>query len=361
MTQSNLFSLNSLDTQIWSSLQNSLSDFDPKVNADFWAQNSLRRNAENALIKIAQKNNFTDINSSPPNNGDGFRAIFGLQILIGYKIRFKATANFGTGYRFGDFGITNSIHLAAYNSGLGVGVHNKNFTIDITAAVNLTVGGGQGVPLQSYSSNYNSPIPNLNDFNNSFSYGQLLTWNSNINNKSKFSLDDLQREGMIGFRLGDINVSSNNDTKRFYFGDGGDRAWTGGISVATPLFEVGFQDFSGDYIHKAPIEQELERLKKEIEKIQDDSFLSKEEKNSKIAILDEDLRKLTDNNLHTQTNYQKKLNKASTYFRINNSGYNATIDVIGEAWLQNFIHRKIKDLRFEYNHKKVELWGGKSW
>ena len=58
---------------------------------------------------------------------------------------------------------------------------------------------------------------------------------------------------------------------------------------------------------------------------------------------------------------KKNLNKASTYFKINSNGYNASIDIIGDAWLQNFIHRQIKDLRFEYDHQKTELWGGKSW
>ncbi|WP_452220197.1 hypothetical protein [Lacinutrix salivirga] len=365
MTPTNIFSLNSLKTDLWSKLQNSLNDFDPKDDIDFWAQTSIKRNAESALTKISKNNNFinNNLNPDPPNKGDGFRALFGLQILIGYKIRFKGTASIGTGYRFGDFGITNSLHFAAYNHGLGVGANNKNFTVDITAAVNLTVGGGQGVPLQSYSSNYNSPIPSLNTFKNSFSYGQLLTWNSNIN-KNSFSLDDIQRQGMIGFRLGDFNVSSNNDTKRLYFGDGGDRSWTGGISVATPLFEVGFQDFSGDYIKDAENEKELESLKKQIKKIKN-STLSKDEKKKQLDVLKKELKIYTNNNdnknFHTQTKFQQNLNKASTYFRINNNGNNATIDFIGDAWLQNAIHKGIKDLRFDYQHKKIDIWSGKNW
>jgi len=357
MVQSKLFSLKSLETEVWSSLHNSINEFDPSASADFWAKTSLREKAENALANIAKNNEFTSINSDspidPPNNGNGFRATFGLQLSIGYKVSVRATANIGTGHRFGDFGVTNSLHFAGANS--------KKFVIDITAALNLTVGGGQGVPLQSYATNYNSPIPNLNTFQNSFSYGQLLTWNSNVN-KNQFSLEDIQRQGMIGFRLGDVNVSSNNDTKRFYGGGGRDDSWTGGISIVTPVLEVGFQDFSGDYVHDAPTEQELEDLKQKIKDVKKDDSLSKEEKQKKIEPLDEDLRTLTNNNLHTQTEYQKNLNKASTYFRINNNnGYNATIDLIGPAWLQNVIHRGIKDLRFEYEHKEVELWGGKSW
>ena len=365
MVQSKLFSLKSLETEVWSSLHNSINEFDPSASADFWAKTSLREKAENALANIAKNNEFTSISSDspidPPNNGNGFRATFGLQLSIGYKVSVRATANIGTGFRTGNFGMTNSLHFAAYNSGLGVGANGKKFVVDITAALNLTVGGGQGVPLQSYATNYNSPIPNLNTFQNSFSYGQLLTWNSNIN-KDRFSLDDLHRQGMIGFRLGDVNVSSNNDTKLFYFGDGNDMSWTGGISIATPIFEVGFQDFSGDYIHNAPIEEEREELKRKIKEIKKDDSINKEEKKSLIKEISEKLIDLTDNNLHTQTDYQKNLNKASTYFRINNNnGYNATIDLIGPAWFQNVIHRGIKDLRFEYKHKEIELWGGKSW
>ena len=165
---------------------------------------------------------------------------------------------------------------------------------------------------------------------------------------------------MIGFRLGNFNISSNNDTKRFYFGDGGDRSWTGGISVSTPILEVGFQDFSGKFLKEATNETELKALKNKIKEIKK-SNLSKNEKKKEIAFIDIKLRKLTENNLHTQTAYQQNLNKASTYFRINTNGYNATLDFIGDAWLQNFIHRKIKDLRFNYEHKKAELWFGKSW
>ncbi|QCE43068.1 hypothetical protein [Psychroserpens sp. NJDZ02] len=361
MTESSLFSLNNMETDVWSALQSSVNDFNHKEDIDFWAQSSLKRGAEDALGKIASKNGFTASNGfvDPPKNGNGFRALFGLQISLGYKVRYKATANIGYGQRYGDFGLTNSLHVAAYNGGLGVGVGKKNFTVDITAAVNLTAGGGHSTPLQSYSSNYNSPIPNLNNFQNSFSYGQLLTWNSNVNH-NQFSLDDIQRQGMIGFRLGDFNVSSNNDTSMFYFGDGGDRSWTGGLTVSTPLFEVGFQDFSGKYTENGASETKLKELRQAIKNIKN-SDLSKAEKAEKTALFDKQLSELTDNSLHTQNNYQRNLNKASTYFRINNNGNNATVDFIGDAWLQNFIHRSINDLRFDYQHQKTEVWRGKSY
>ncbi|PID68208.1 MAG: hypothetical protein CR968_02825 [Flavobacteriia bacterium] len=365
MNQFSLLSLHHLEKEIKSAVDYSVFSFQESSTPEAWARHTLKTNVENSLNKLMKQNvslnSLQGAGSPPPDGGmNGFRATIGLQVLLGFKVRFKVSANLGYGYRSGNFGATTSLHFAAYNDGLGVGVGNKNMVVDVTAAVNLTIGGGNGTPLQSYALNYNSPIPNLNTFKNSFSYGQLLTWNSALN-QNQFSLNDIQREGMIGFRLGDVNVSSNNDTKRFYFGDGGDRAWTGGISIVTPLFEIGFQDFSGKYIDRATTERNLEKYRNQIRKIENDIFLSRQEKKDKISSINEQIRRLTNNHLHTQTEYQKNLNKASTYFRVNKDGYNTTIDVIGDAWLQNLIHRAIKDLRFDYQYKTIKIWGGKDW
>ncbi len=361
MVSDSLFNLQSIDTELWSAMNLALFDFgEPHSSADFWAMTSLQRNIESAARKIANKHNSfgSGFGIDPP--GNGFRVTFGLQILVGYKIRLRGNANIGYGNRWGNFGATSSLHFAAYNGGVGTGVHKSNLVVDLTAAVNLTVGGGQGTPLQSYSLNYNSPIPTLNNFQNSFSYGQLLTWNSGVN-ENQFSLDRIQREGMIGFRLGDVNVSTNNDTQRFYLGGGTDMAWTGGISVATPFFEVGFQDFSGDYLHNAEEEKRKDEIDQEIRLLKRNSEMDKLTRKQKISELESRLKHLTDKHYHNQTSYQKNLNKASTYIRVNNNGYNATIDLIGDAWLQNAIHRVIKDFRFEYNHKNTEVWGGRGW
>ncbi|WP_422089881.1 hypothetical protein [Tenacibaculum ovolyticum] len=149
------------------------------------------------------------------------------------------------------------------------------------------------------------------------------------------------------------------NSKLGYFGDKGDRGWTGGISIVTPLIEVGFQDFSGDYQQKAIEERKKEEIDNEIKTIKTNPNLEKEIKKEKIKKLEEDLKKLTYDKYHNQTTYQKNLNKASTYIRFNQqNGYNATIDVIGAAWLQNAIHRTIKDFRFEYEHNNIEGWGG---
>lgn len=343
MVSNSLFNLQSIKSELEKSLHSSLYNFgEPQSTPDFWAATSLQREVEGAARKITNNNNSFGggIGSGPPDHG--FRVTFGLQILVGYKIRLRANANIGYGNRWGNFGATSSLHFAAYNGGLGTGVNKKDLVVDLTAAVNLTVGGGQATPLQSYSLNYNSPIPTLNNFQNSFSYGQLLTWNSGVN-ENQFSLDRIQREGMIGFRLGDVNVSTNNDTKRLYLGGGTDMAWTGGISVATPFFEVGFQDFSGDYFREGKSRETNDDI---------DRALMRSEKENRNPFTER---------YHRQTEYQKNLNKASTYIRVNNNGYNATVDFIGDAWLQNAIHRAIKDFKFEYNHKNIEVWGGKNW
>ncbi len=124
-------------------------------------------------------------------------------------------------------------------------------------------------------------------------------------------------------------------------------------------YGVGFQDFSGDYLKK-DIEQENKRIDilKKIKGIKN-SKKSKSLKKIELKRLEDDLLKLTRGKFHKQTSYQKRLNKASTYIRFNQeNGYNATIDVIGDAWLQNAIHRAIKDFKFEYEHKNIQGWGG---
>ena len=350
MFSNSILNLNSVNSELQSALQSSLLEFgEERSNADFWAMSSLQSNVEAAAKKITASQ-FSGFGGPGDPPGKGFKISFGLQILVGYKVRYRASANLGYGNRWENFGATSSFHFSAYNGGLGTGINKKNL-----------VGGGYGTPLQSYSLNNNSAIPMQNDFKNSFSYGQLLTWNSGLN-ENQFSLDKLQREGMIGFRLGDVNVSSNNDTKKAYFGGGTDMGWTGGISVATPFFEVGFQDFSGDYLKDAPEEVKKDKIGKEIKALKKDKSITKDERKEKIAVLEKELKELTFHKYHNQSDYQKNLNKASTYLRINNSNeFGATVDLIGDAWLQNAIHRAIKDFRFEYDLKTTEVWRGKTW
>ncbi len=340
MTNHSLFNFQSIESDLQSAITSSMFSFKNSIgDAKFWAETDLKRNIEQSIRGYSQKIiNSGQYGCNPP--GSGFKVTFGIQILLGYKVRFKANLNVGYGQRSENFGATTSLHISAYNSGLGVGVDKSNLVVDVTAVANIIVGRGHGIPLQTYSLNYNSPIPMLNDFDMSFRYGQLFTWNSALHN-NQFSLDRLQREGMIGFRLCNVNVSSNNDTKRVYFGGGTDMGWTGGISIVTPLFEVGFQDFSGDYFRGGK-----------------DGFGTFND-DEKRDVLKEKGENPFKSGFHRQTNYQKQLNKASTYIRFNQqNGYNITIDIIGDAWLQNGIHKAIKDFKFEYEHKNIQGWGG---
>ena len=360
MTNHSLFNLQSIETDLQSAIRSSMFNFKDSVGSvNFWAETDLRDNIEQSIRGYNHKltGNQDGCCGYGDTPGSGFKVTFGLQVLVDYKVRYKANLNLGYGQRLGDFGATTSFHISAYNGGLGTGVGNSNLVVDITAAANVIIGGGQGIPLQSYSLNYNSPIPMLNDFQNSFSYGQLATWNSALN-ENQFSIDRIQREGMIGFRLGNVNVSSSNDTQRLYFGGGTDMGHTGQLSIATPLFELGFQDFTGGFSRSDDEKRNL--ILNQIKETKKNDTLSKFQRETRVSELEADLRTLT-TSYHHQTPYQKSLNKASTYIRLKNNGYNATIDLIGDAWLQNAIHKSIKDFKFEYNHKKIETWGGKNW
>ncbi len=356
MISKSLFLMPELNVSINESINFSVMQMgDQSKNPSFDLQNNLKTNLESSLHNW--RSNFKTANASCPTcpnpPGYGFRVNFGLQILLDFKIRFKGNVGVGYGQRWGDVAGVAALNASIYNHGLGTAVNSRELVIDVTAATYLTVGGGKGTPLTTNTLNYNSPSPILNDFKNSFTYGQLVTWNSALNEK-RFSPTDIQREGMIGFRLGDFNVSSNNDTKRLYQGGGTDKGWTGGLSIVTPLFEVGFQDFSGDF---QKLEQEDKRDKL-IDKIKN---LKKSNGSSiELEALEGELLVLTKGKFHNQSSYQKSLNKASNYFRFKNNGSDLTIDLIGDAWLQNMIHKSIKDFKFEYNFHDTDIWSGQS-
>jgi len=357
MVTTNILNIDNIKTELGSALRFAASDFERNGNKSFFEanlKNNIRTNMSN-WAKTASSNG--PCTGCPP--GSGFMVTVGLQIQVSYKIRFRAGVNVGYGQRSGSFSGSASMHVSAYNGGLGTSYGNKDLEVDITASANFVIGTGSGVPLQSYSLNYNSPIPLQNDFNKSISYGQLLTWSS-AQSEGKFSFSEIQRQGMIGFRIADVNVSSNNDTRRWYRGGGSDKGWTGGITFVTPFMEFGYQNFSGDFLRpkdendQESKRNELVRKIKEIKNSNNDTFSKKFE----LEKLNQELVDLTRGQFHHQSPYQKSLNMASTYLRINNNGANITLDVIGDAWLQNAIHKAIKDFKFEYEYKRMDIWGG---
>lgn len=361
-TATSILKLKPAESSFITAINSSIFNDTEITNGHIWAENELRTSAQVAVTNWAQQNALSiagNRSGSPQGGpGDGFTITVGIQLLLSYKIGFKAGLNAGYGKRFGNMAFNSSVHVGVYNAGLGTPIDKRNLTFDVTGSANLIFGWGKGVPLRSYSLNYNTPIPMMNDFKNSISIGQLFTWNSAIND-NQFSFSRLQREGMFGMRIGKFNISTNNDTAMVpYFGCGSDKGWTGGISIATPWMEFGFQDFTGDFDDNAKLETERHEIKKAMKDIEGDKTLDSDEKKRRLMPLKDRLDDLTDNSYHTQSTKQKRLNKASTYFRFSRNG---TLDIVGDAWFQNFIHRKIKDIRFEYPQKKIEIWGGKNW
>ena len=216
------------------------------------------------------------------------------------------------------------------------------------------------MPLPGYSLNYNTLLPSYNDYKYSLSYGQMLNWNSALS-QNQFSIDQIRRQGLVGFRLGNVNVSTNNDSK-FYLGGSTDEGWTGGISVAVPFMEFGFQDFTGSFDAEGESEKRKKKYRDALDSVREDITLSKEERERKLEAINSEYSTWVRTELHTQSNYEISLNKASTYFRVNANDWSLlTLDLIGAAWFQNFIHNSINDLKFHYDYSGWDVWGGRNW
>lgn len=260
------------------------------------------------------------VNTYPPISRNGFGFTFGIKIKLDYKIRFNF--DIGMGYSMGgeNFGGASTLHFSMYNHGLGTRAREKRMVYDVTASAYIIGGGGDGIPMPNYLLNYNtlSPFPDRHKW--SAMWGQMLTWNSELNHRS-FSLQDIQRQGLVSLRLGNIiKLSSNNDTKQWpFWGAGTDNGWTGGLILYTPLFEIGYQNFTGTGI----------------------AF------DGRIAPVGGEKYKGT---YYRQDLYNESLNKASSYLRFNNGFNSLTLDFFGDGWFQNWIHKGINNPRFIYPH-----------
>lgn len=143
--------------------------------------------------------------------------------------------------------IGSNVSLAAvangntYLGGLGTpGGHGFGFDGSIGGAI--TIGGGSDAPLPQYIGNATSVSSLSNSFKYSGTYGQSLMYSS--------GLEDSQRNGVIGARIGNVAFSSHNDTDILYFGDGGDRGFSGGIILSAGvgngrLLEGGTEVYTG--------------------------------------------------------------------------------------------------------------------
>ncbi len=292
-------------------------------------ENNLRGEINNWAGSVAASNpgpfyhgaGSTGINGSFPGPGPnkGFGITFGVKISFDAKIRFNAGVGVGYGFQGPNVSGAAAMNFNIYNHGLGTRAQERNLVYDITASAYLVGGLGQGRDMPNYLLNYNTLSPFSDQHKFSLTYGQMLTWNSELNQR-KFSFDDIQRQGLFGFRLGNaVKVSTNNDGSIFpYLGGGTDMGWTGGINIFTPLVEFGYQNFTGRGTafdgSPAPVSG-----------------------------------RQYSGTMYQQDGWNRSLNKASTFLRFNTGGNSQyTLDLYGDGWFQNWIHNRFSNPKFEY-------------
>ncbi|MFJ1492192.1 polymorphic toxin type 23 domain-containing protein [Capnocytophaga canis] len=303
----------------------------------------------------------------PPNNGLRTKFMLTLQIQINYRVSFKAGLHAGLEFGNNWSSINSSAHLSLYNSGLGTPIYENNkekpkLVVDATVALNAMVGNerGKGSPMKQYLINYDTPMPVENTYSDwSVGYGQAFTWNSAINN-NKFDLKEVQRQGIINVRVGDFSLSTNNDTKRGYFGGGTDHGWTGGLLLSFNVaqfgtFEVGYQNFTGKYDDKADPEKNMDMLDNLEYKKDNPLELSKRDWRKSIRRMKKDL--LNEFPYHSQDNLQKSFNRASNFLRVQKDMHSIRLDIESNGWFQNGIHNLINDFKFKYDSPKpIGIW-----
>ncbi len=259
--------------------------------------------------------------NSGPGPGKGLGITFGLKITLDAKIRFNANVGVGYGFQGKNASGAATMHFNIYNNGLGTRARENNIVYDVTASAYLIGGVGQGSPMPNYLLNYNTRSPFSDQHKFSLMYGQSLTWNSELNH-GRFSFEDIQRQGLLGLRLGNAaKFSTNNDTDVFpYFGGGTDEGWTGGLILHTPLFELGYQNFTGRGTAFDGTPGPVAGTK-------------------------------YGGTMYQQDSWSKSLNKASTFLRFN-TGVNSdlTLDLFGDGWFQNWIHERMDNPKFEYQN-----------
>ncbi|GIZ16180.1 hypothetical protein [Capnocytophaga catalasegens] len=288
----------------------------------------------------------------PPTTGLKTKFLLTLQVQINYRVSFKAGLRAGLEYQLGDFYSNQSFNFSIYNSGLGTSTSREKRPMVVDATVYLSVGIGTGIatPMNQYSINYDTAMAVPNTFKNSVSYGQAFTWNSAIN--EKFDLSVVQRQGIFGFRSGDFALSTNNDTKRGYFGGGTDHGWTGGLILSfnvarLGIIEAGYQNFTGKYDEQGFQERQMDSLIK----LKEEGRIGKEEFKQKSEKL------LFENPYHSQDDYQKSFNRASNFLRLLKDNNSIRLDVESNGWFQNGIHNLINDFKFKYdNPKPIGIW-----
>jgi hypothetical protein len=222
-------------------------------------------------------------------------------------------------------------------SQLGTDPSGKGVQFDLSAGVYGSAGKGTGTARNFYTLNYNTPSPFQNTSDLSVSFGQMVTYNSAIN--AKGDGPGVQAEGILGLRFGNNFMLSTNNDSRLAPSLAGligkplnikstDAGWTGSITANVAGVEGGYQNFSG---YRLPKSEQYPNWGKAGYK-------------------------------YPQTDYQKSLNKASSYLQIGT----ARGEYFGAAWFQNFIHKKVEvwmggeaESTYDYNYQnKTNVSGG---
>ena len=302
-------------------------NIDPKTNISISPYNCF---AGNPIFLSDEKGDSTSGGGDPPVR---IGASIGLRIGLGSSGgNINLTGSVGIRVGSTNNNIIGFVSGSAYGGNqLGTTASGGRVQFDLSAGVYGSVGTGSGTARNFYTLNYNTISPFKNTSDLSISFGQMVTKNSAIN--ANGDGPGAQAQGILGLRLGNnFMLSTNNDSKLApsFAGligkplnlKGTDAGWTGGITLNVAGVEVGYQNFSG---YRAP-------------------------KSSGNPHWGEKGYK------YPQTDYQKSLNKASTYLQVSN----ARAEYFGAAWFQNFIHNKIsKESTYDYNYQnKITASGG---
>ena len=368
------FSEFQLKNAVSSALQQSLNNptkFSIESNLEMAVRNCMQENLKNLRLGSQCENC-----PFPLGIKSGFGAY--LVIELNYRIRFRAGINAGVEFRAGAISNINFANINIYNSGLGTPIYENNkqkrmYIVEAVMGTSLFIGTnyGEGLSMDNYSINSHNTMSIPNTYKGvSLGYGKAISWNS-VLDKEKIYLEDFQRQGIWNVRLGNIEISTNNDTARFpYFGGGTDYANTGGIifSFAIADFNIKYsnQTYTGDYNKEGPSEREREKFIKRMEEIEENNFLTKSEKEDRINKEKDSLSEYLEKNpYHTQSNFQKNFNNTIQSLSFKKGNNEISLEFETGSWPQDRIHqgreknnRKIngiQDLKFDFEKIRSQI------
>lgn len=349
------FSEFQLKNAVSSALQQSLNNptkFSIESNLEMAVRNCMQENLGNITI-----NNGHFETPPPPDN---FRMAASVVLIIGINYNFqidaKITADLSTLYNIGNFATNTSLHLSLYNTELVLADRkkkiNKKFAYDATLTIGALFVSGKGVSTRLYSINQDTFSSVLNDYYSTFGFAEAFTFNSAVN--EKFGLEKIQRQGILNIRYGNFYMSSNNDSK-YYLGGNTDFAHTGGIIIGYHIadfgiIEVDHHAFTGLYDEQNDfqITKEIEEIDNNIRIIKNDKNISRDERKKLTDTLRKQQRtKLKNNPYHSQSEMQKNFNKAFNSLNFIKDNKQIRLEVETSPFVQKGIHYLIKNQNFD--------------